>query len=103
MEAGTCQDGLMVIDTARVDRIGVVLLGAPTTTFETSMAWPDSISASEASGTLTRIYCAPGLCGIQRSRSILTAITSARVAAGIFSRATVRSFRCPVAGVALSA
>src|SRR3954469_24484007 len=103
MEEGTCQDGLMVIDTARVDRMGVVLLGAPTTTFDTSAAWPDSISASEASGTLTRIYWPPGLCGIQRNRSILTAICPARAAAEIFSRATVRSFRCPVTVVALSA
>src|SRR3569833_1632297 len=95
MDLGTCQAGLMVTDMALAARIGVCLSGAPTTTRDVSADWPDSISTSEASGTLTRIYWSPRLCGIHRSRSILAAICYERAAAGTFSIWAVRSFKSP--------
>src|SRR4249920_2087411 len=102
MDLGTCQDGLMVTATALVARIGVGLSGAPTTTREISTGRPDSITTRDASGTLTRIYWSPGSWGIQRRRSILTAICCARTAAGTFSMETVRSFSLPSGVMALS-
>src|SRR6476661_1593262 len=102
IDLGTCQAGLMVMETALVARIGVGLSGAPTTTRETRLGWPDSISTREASGTFTRMYWEPGSCGIQRMRSMFTAISWARAVAGTFSMATVSLLSLPSGVMALS-